>query len=105
MTTDMDVFQFTDEACEKIRESDEYQTVIQYADELFTQRATINTKITSYGLKHHLEKYLKNKGKYEISYVSNQAMCLALNDLGYNRKVTRKWSPNYCFNISVNSCL
>ena len=102
MTTDLDVFQFTDEEQNKIRESDEYQTVIQYADELFTERKTINPKITSYGLKHHLEKYLKNKGKYEISYVSNQAMCLALNDLGYNRKVTRKGSPNYCFNISVN---
>jgi len=89
---------YSDEQCEKIRNSEEYSTVKEYASQIVQERRTINIKYTSYCLKHILERYLKSINMNY--YISNESFILAMYDMGYKMK-QESCSPNYCFNIKV----
>lgn len=77
-----------------LSESEENQ-LVSYIRHHLQARKTINTKHSSYGLKHLFEKRLG-------FYVSNADCKKAMMHCGYNAK---KWadSPNWCFNVSERS--
>ena len=56
------------------------------------KRKTINKNVTSYGLKHVVERTIR-------SYISNDSFIEAMQRLGYKRQKIRD-TPNYRFNIT-----
>lgn len=73
---------------------------------MWTQKATINKKISSYGMKHRIEKdpffkYISNKNNYKTdNYLSNGELIIAMKLLGY--KCFRiKDSLNCHFNVEI----
>lgn len=70
------------------------QTCVEWllAHDALDRRKTINTRFTSYGLKHKVER-AKNQ------YISNGAFICAALYLGYKMKRASPTSPNACFNI------
>ena len=60
-----------------------------------SKRTTLNRKITSYGLKHIVEKDMG-------VYISNEALIKALVELGFTPNKIKN-SPNYYFNITPNT--
>ena len=75
-------------------EPEQVQTCIEWllAHDALDRRKTINTKFTSYGLKHMVERATGQ-------YVSNGAFICAALYLGYKMKRSRLSSPNVYFNI------
>jgi hypothetical protein len=63
----------------------------------FTQRATINTKISSYGLKDQAEAFYRERNAYN-SYISNGLFIAAAIHLGFKIKQVGD-SPNLYFNL------
>ena len=63
----------------------------------FAHRATINTKISSYGLKHQAEQFYRERGA-GASYVSNGLLIAAAVHLGFKIKQVGD-SPNPYFNL------
>lgn len=60
---------------------------------------SINTKHSSYGLKHLAERYAKIASNNEVNYISNGTLILAMIDAGFEfRKIDN--SPNVYFNVS-----
>lgn len=60
---------------------------------------SINTKHSSYGLKHFAERYAKIASNNEVDYISNGTLILAMKDAGFEfRKIGN--SPNVYFNVS-----
>ena len=86
-----------------LRASREYALVIDYAHCIFSKRKTINSAGHSYGFKHQLSAYLDDRNDFDgITYTSNSAFIIAMNDLGYRLKQYERNSPNYRMNLSVN---
>lgn len=63
----------------------------------------INSDISSYGLKHLVERALCKQTKNEINNVSNGSLILAMIDAGFKFKRESKDSPNCFFNVSKKS--
>jgi hypothetical protein len=82
---------------------DEVKRALYFIDHVLEKRKTINTKgSSSYGLKHHAEKYLNHFNIYDdYSYISNAAMIIALDIRGYDIK--ELWHEGICsLNIETN---
>jgi hypothetical protein len=59
------------------------------------KRKTINRKVSSYGLKHVVEKDIKR-------YIGNDSFIAAMDTLGFEKKQI-KGTPNYFFNIHLET--
>ena len=59
-----------------------------------SMRKTINTRITSYGLKHYAERKMGH-------YISNDSFIEAMLKLGFKGRRIEKNSENYFFNIKT----
>ena len=59
------------------------------------KRKTINRKVSSYGLKHVVEKDIKR-------YIGNDSFIAAMDTLGFEKKEI-KGTPNYFFNIHLEN--
>jgi len=78
---------------------------------MLKKHKNINHTISSYGLKHRAEEYLRNALKREENnYISNGAMIVALIESGFDYKTDKYYfaqmhteSLNLCFNISRKS--
>jgi len=68
-----------------------------------TRRQTMNPRVTSYGLKHQVEGYLRRMSDVEVPYVSNGAFICAALHMGYDYEPHRPGSPNAILNISQRS--
>lgn len=64
-----------------------------YASGRAAKRATINRKMTSYGIKHIIERDMG-------VYISNESCIAALKSLGFTAKHVKE-TPNYMFNIHI----
>ena len=67
---------------------------------IIKERKTFNKKISSYGLKHVLEKYRKKIIGYGNYYISNGDFILAMEMMGYKINFIKD-SPNCFFNCSL----
>ncbi len=83
---------------------DQYQlqAALDTVQMFFREAKTINRTVTSYGLKHLVERYLKHYTEGEINYISNGALILAMYANGYVVR-REKDSPNCYFNITTTS--
>lgn len=72
---------------------DEHEKLKNYIMQNIQKRKTINKDISSYGLKHHLERKLG-------FYVSNSDCKKAMTECGFNAK---KQGINWNFNVSKKS--
>ncbi|RXJ99508.1 hypothetical protein CRU98_05635 [Arcobacter sp. CECT 8986] len=82
---------------------EEIKRALYFIDHVLEKRKTINTKgSSSYGLKHHAEKYLNHFNIYDdYSYISNAAMIIALDIRGFDIK--ELWHEGICsLNIETN---
>lgn len=77
---------------------------------LWMKRKSINKRMTSYGMKHVLERYRRTLYNDENPYISNEDFIEAMNRLGYNSKrcpgcgMTRDVpNPNFCFNMDESA--
>lgn len=68
-----------------------------------TKRKTLNTKRSSYGLKHRVEYYMKHLPEVKNYYVANGAFICAAIHAGFEVRPTRHGSPNVHINISEKS--
>lgn len=59
--------------------------------------------ITSYGLKHLVERLLKIETNGEVYYVDNEQLTEAMILAGFKAQKTWEGSPNFHFNISKKS--
>lgn len=67
------------------------------------KRKTINYGRTSYGLKHRVEHYMKNRPDVENYYVANGSFICAAVHMGFKFVPASAGSPNVCLNISERS--
>lgn len=63
----------------------------------------INKRISSFGLKHLLEKVLADRTNRKLNYISNGTLILAMVDAGYRFTKDPHDSPNCFFNVSQKS--
>ena len=68
------------------------------------QRSTINTYISSYGLKHRVEEVSKRikqiDPSYQYEYIGNEDFIIAMLQNGFDVKnATMRMGPNYYFNL------
>lgn len=67
------------------------------------KRKTINRNISSYGLKHAVERWLRSNGSDAyFCYVSNGALIMAALELGYDCVQCAHGSPNVFINIKTS---
>ncbi len=66
-------------------------------------RKTIDTRSSSYGLKHAVERYMKNLAEVENPYVANGSFIVAALHMGFEMAPSHAGSPNVCFNFSRKS--
>ena len=59
--------------------------------------------ITSYGLKHLVEKLLAIETNDQVSYVTNEELTEAMILAGFKAQKTWNGSPNFHFNVSKKS--
>jgi hypothetical protein len=59
--------------------------------------------ITSYGLKHLVEKLLAIETNNKVSYVTNEELTEAMVLAGFKAQKTWNGSPNFHFNVSKKS--
>ena len=64
---------------------------------------SINTSISSYHLKHLIERTLCVKTNHAINYISNGTLILAMYDAGFSIRRLKDGSPNCFFNVSMKS--
>jgi hypothetical protein len=64
---------------------------------------SINTSISSYHLKHLIERTLCVKTNHVINYISNGTLILAMYDAGFSIRRLKDGSPNCFFNVSMKS--
>jgi hypothetical protein len=89
---------------DKLRASPGYAIAINHIPLLFESRKTFNKKLSSYGLKHKIERYLKDQG-IKDNYCTNEQFILAMTDLGYDSHEASMNSPNYYFNVNETKLL
>lgn len=70
-----------------------------FAMACFPPIKSINTKHTSYGLKHIAERRAKILSDNEVNYITNGALILAMVDAGFEFR-RKPGSPNVMFNVS-----
>ena len=68
-----------------------------------TKRKTVNTKRSSYGLKHRVEFYMKHLPDVSNYYIANGAFICAAVHAGFDIRAVRTGSPNVHINISEKS--
>lgn len=68
---------------------------------IINMQQKINKSISSYGLKHVLERYRKSQKNYGNPYISNSEFIEAMDYLGFKSIKESKDSPNYYFNCSI----
>jgi hypothetical protein len=81
---------------------DECNKAVQFL-RFATRRKTLNTKRTSYGLKHSVEHYMKRLPGVKNYYVANGAFICAAVHLGFEIAPVRPGNPNVNINISERS--
>jgi hypothetical protein len=89
---------------DKMRGTPGYAVAINHIPLLFEQRKTFNKKFSSYGLKHKIERYLKDQG-IKDNYCTNEQFILAMHDLGYDSHEASLNSPNHYFNVNETKLL
>lgn len=75
------------------------RTALVFLERTASFRKTINTKIGSYGLKHHVERWGAQNGM--STYVANGELIVAALLAGFEVKRSRTSGPNCYFNIGL----
>lgn len=93
---------YTRERARLLAAEDECNKALHYLAHT-TKRKTVNTKRSSYGLKHRVEYYMKHLPEVKNYYVANGAFICAAIHAGFDVRRTRPGNPNVHINVSEKS--